>query len=64
MWLFTKSGFFSAVRHSAKPDTIHVRSRFAGDLERLCQVARSDRLLQRVDLLVRDDAPQIGRAHV
>ena len=37
MWLFTKSGFFSAVRHSAKPDTIHVRARFAGDLERLCR---------------------------
>lgn len=37
MWMFVRSGFFSAVRHNAKPDTIHVRARFAGDLERLCQ---------------------------
>ena len=36
MWIFVRSGFFSAVRHNAKPDTIHVRARFAGDLERLC----------------------------
>ena len=25
------------MRHNAKPDTIHVRARFAGDLERLCR---------------------------
>ncbi len=36
MWLFCRSGFFSAVRHFADPDTIHVRARFDGDLERLC----------------------------
>ena len=36
MWLFCKSGFFSAVRHATVPQTIHLRARFAGDLERLC----------------------------
>ena len=35
MWLFCKHGFFSAVRHVDKPDTIHLRARFRGDLERL-----------------------------
>lgn len=35
MWLFTKEGFFSAVQHKDDPDTIHVRGRFKGDLERL-----------------------------
>ena len=35
MWLFTKSGFFSAVQHKDNPELIHVRSRFKGDLERL-----------------------------
>ena len=35
MWLFCKSGFFSAVRHNAKPGVIHLRARFKGDLERL-----------------------------
>lgn len=35
MWLFCKSGFFSAVAHETKPDTIHLRARFKGDLERL-----------------------------
>jgi hypothetical protein len=38
MWLFCKSGFFSAVRHHDKADAIHVRARFSGDLERLCAV--------------------------
>ena len=35
MWLFCKHGFFSAVRHNAKPDTVLLRARVAGDLERL-----------------------------
>jgi len=35
MWLFTKYGFFSAVRHNELADLIHLRARFAGDLERL-----------------------------
>lgn len=35
MWLFCKSGFFSAVRHSKKAQTIHLRARFEGDLQRL-----------------------------
>lgn len=38
MWLFCKSGFFSAVRHFEHADVIHVRARFAGDLEKLCRV--------------------------
>ncbi len=37
MWLFCKSGFFSAVEHNSKPGVIHVRARFKGDLERLCE---------------------------
>lgn len=36
MWLFCKSGFFSAVVHWGKPGVIHLRARFRGDLERLC----------------------------
>ena len=27
MWLFCKHGFFSAVRHNAKPDTVLLRAR-------------------------------------
>jgi len=33
MWLFCKHGFFSAVRHNAKPDTILLRARIGGDLD-------------------------------
>lgn len=36
MWLFCKSGFFSAVENFRNPKVIHLRARFAGDLERLC----------------------------
>ncbi len=35
MWLFCKEGYFSAVAHNEKTDTILLRSRFQGDLERL-----------------------------
>ena len=35
MWLFCKSGFFSAVEHWGNPGVIHLRARFRGDLERL-----------------------------
>ncbi len=37
MWIFTKSGFFSAVQHFDDANLIHVRARFRGDLERLCE---------------------------
>ena len=37
MWLFTKHGFFSAVQHFENANLIHVRARFKGDLERLCE---------------------------
>lgn len=37
MWVFTKNGFFSAVQNFKNPDLIHVRARFKGDLERLCE---------------------------
>ena len=37
MWLFCKEGFFSAVQHKDDPGLIHVRARFAGDLEKLCE---------------------------
>ena len=35
MWLFCKSGFFSAVLDFDNPDRVLVRARFNGDLERL-----------------------------
>lgn len=35
MWLFTKSGFFSAVQHRQSADVILLRARFKGDLEKL-----------------------------
>jgi len=37
MWLFCRSGFFSAVLNYERDDTIHVRARFEGDLERLLE---------------------------
>jgi hypothetical protein len=37
MWIFAKSGFFSAVQHFDDANLIHVRARFRGDLERLCE---------------------------
>lgn len=37
MWLFCKSGFFSAVQNRNRPDLIHVRARFDQDLEKLCK---------------------------
>lgn len=37
MWVYCKSGFFSAVRHATRKNTVHVRARFEGDLERLCE---------------------------
>ena len=37
MWLFMKSGFFSAVQNYNDSNLIHVRARFKGDLERLCK---------------------------
>ena len=36
MWIFTKHGFFSAVKNYNDANLIHVRARFKGDLERLC----------------------------
>jgi hypothetical protein len=35
MWIYTKKGFFSAVRNREDGSLIHVRSQFRGDLERL-----------------------------
>lgn len=35
MWIFCKLGFFSAVQHRDKSETLLVRGRFHGDLERL-----------------------------
>ena len=37
MWLFTKHGFFSAVQNWDDANLIHVRARFKGDLEKLCE---------------------------
>jgi hypothetical protein len=37
MWVYCKSGFFSAVNHATKKNMVHVRARFEGDLERLCE---------------------------
>ena len=35
MWMFCKSGMFSAVKHNAKAGVMLVRARLEGDLERL-----------------------------
>ena len=35
MWIFSKHGFFSAVRHNERKDMILLRARVKGDLERL-----------------------------
>jgi len=35
MWVFCKSGMFSAVKHNAKEGVILLRTRLEGDLERL-----------------------------
>ena len=37
MWLFCKSGFFSAVVNRDNPSYVHVRAMLAGDLERLIE---------------------------
>ena len=42
MWLFCKSGYFSAVKHNAKPNTILLRARVKGDLERLAEAHQID----------------------
>lgn len=42
MWLFCKSGYFSAVKHNAKPNTILLRARVEGDLERLAEAHEID----------------------
>ena len=42
MWLFCKSGYFSAVKHNAKPNTSLRRARVEGDLERLAGAHQID----------------------
>ena len=48
MWLFTKYGFFSAVRNMDNPGLTHVRARFKGDLSRLIAYAYGHRELKGV----------------
>ncbi len=40
---FCKDGFFSAVQHRDEPDSVMIRARFSGDLERLCERIGVDR---------------------
>ena len=47
LWLFCKSGYFSAVKHNAKPETILLRARVKGDLERLAKAHRIDMKIRR-----------------
>ena len=42
MWLFCKSGYFSAVKHNTKPNTILLRARVEGDLGRLAEAHEID----------------------
>ena len=35
MWIFTQRGFLSIVRHTGKPETLIVRSRFQGHIEKM-----------------------------
>jgi hypothetical protein len=39
MWVFSKTGFVSAVQHRDKPDTLLVRARIKEDLEPLAEFA-------------------------
>lgn len=42
MWIFTKQGFFSATNHAHRPDVIHLRARYKGDIEKLFKETGSD----------------------
>ena len=60
MWLFCKHGFFSAVRHNFKPDTILLRARVGGDLERLAaahKVALDIKVTPDADYAYRTELP-------
>ena len=48
MWLFSKSGFFSAVENIYDKNLVHVRANFAGDLERLCSTYGIEPAVKRV----------------
>ena len=41
MWLFTETGFLSAVRHSENPDALIVRARDEESLKGLCEAAET-----------------------
>jgi hypothetical protein len=40
MWIFSQMGFISIVRHTDKPETLIVRSRFKGHIEKMFPKAR------------------------
>ena len=42
MWIFTQTGFISAVRHNARPGYLMVRARDARSLAGLCSSAGTD----------------------
>lgn len=42
MWLFTKTGFYSVVKHDTIADTLLVRSRVRADLDRLADRLGTD----------------------
>ena len=46
--VFTRDGFFSAVQHFEQPDTILVRGRVESDLQKLCDIMKTQ-LVENVD---------------
>lgn len=42
MFIFSKSGFFSATLHANRPGVIHLRARYKGDLERLFKASKEN----------------------
>lgn len=65
MWVFLNNAFLSAVAHRDKPDTLLVRARFAGDLERVFP-ALADKVKRTpsADYLFRVEVPRAHFAEV
>lgn len=59
MWVATIDGFYSAVQHRQKPETLIVRARLRGDLEQLCRVLQPGDSQQAAALLATiEDSPK------
>jgi hypothetical protein len=63
MWLFSQRGFFSIVQHEKDPDSLLVRARVKGDIERYWPKATVECHEER-DYLYRTTLPRNEVAHV